>query len=88
MFDLRQWLKEGYLDAVGKRPDFWIILNATGWYRDGVLFEEDLAEIKAKIDEKNTPVEEISAESFADSVENTAEETELSNDESNTEVVK
>lgn len=91
MFSLREWLKEGYLDAVGKRPDFWIILNATGWYRDGVLLEEDLAEIKAKIDKKNTPVEEISAEnsensveSSAESVENTAEENELSSDESET----
>lgn len=33
--------------------------NAMGWYEKGVLLEEDLAEIQAKIDEKNTPVEEV-----------------------------
>ena len=30
----------------------------TGWYEKQVLTMEDLAEINAKIDEKNTPVEE------------------------------
>lgn len=39
--------------------DYQVILNATGWYEKGVLLEEDLAEIQAKIDEKNTPVEQV-----------------------------
>jgi len=58
MFSLREFIKKGLLDAVGKMADYQIILNATGWYEKEVLTMEDLAEINAKIDEKNTPVEE------------------------------
>ena len=58
MFSLREFIKKGLLDAVGKMADYKIILNATGWYEKQVLTMEDLAEINAKIDEKNTPVEE------------------------------
>ena len=58
MFSLREFIKKGLLDAVGKMADYQIILNATGWYEKQVLTMEDLAEINAKIDEKNTPVEE------------------------------
>jgi hypothetical protein len=59
MFSLRGFVMKGLLDAVGKMADYQVILNATGWYEKGVLLEEDLAEIQAKIDEKNTPVEEV-----------------------------
>lgn len=57
MFSLREFIKKGLLDAVGKMADYQTILNATGWYEKNVLTMEDLAEINAKIDEKNTPVE-------------------------------
>lgn len=57
MFDFREFIKKGLLDAVGHLMDYQIILNATGWYEKQVLTMEDLAEINAKIDEKNTPVE-------------------------------
>ena len=57
-FSLREFIKKGLLDAVGKMADYQIILNATGLYEKEVLTMEDLAEINAKIDEKNTPVEE------------------------------
>ena len=50
MFNLRDFIKRGLLDAVGKMADYQVILNATGWYEKGVLLEEDLAEISAKID--------------------------------------
>ena len=56
MFSLREFIKKGLLDAVGKMADYQIILNAGGWYNQNVLLQEDLAEIQAKIDEKNTPV--------------------------------
>jgi len=59
MFSLREFIKKGLLDAVGKMADYQIILNATGWYEKNVLTLEDLAEINAKIDEKNTPVEVV-----------------------------
>lgn len=57
MFILREFIKKGLLDAVGKMADYQIILNATGWYEKNVLTMEDLAEINDKIDEKNTPIE-------------------------------
>lgn len=56
MFSLREFIKKGLLDAVGKMADYQVILNATGWYEKGVLTMEDLEEINAKIDEKNNPI--------------------------------
>lgn len=56
MFDFRNFVKKGFLDAVGKRNDHWIILNAAGWHDKGVLLEEDLAEINAAIDAKNADI--------------------------------
>ena len=50
MFSLRDFIKRGFLNAVGKMADYQVILNATGWYEKGVLLEEDLAEINALID--------------------------------------
>jgi len=63
MFNLRQFILKGLLDAIGKMADYQVILNATGWYEKGVLTEEDLALINSKIDEKNAPVvEEVTEE--------------------------
>lgn len=59
MFSLRGFIMKGLLNAVGKLADYQVILNATGWYEKGVLLEEDLAEIQQKIDEKNTPMEDV-----------------------------
>lgn len=70
-FNLREYIKEGLLDAVGKMSDYQVILNSAGWLEKGVLLEEDLAEIKAKIAEKNT------AENTPSSVENSVESTEI-----------
>ena len=50
MFSLREYLKRGFLDAVGKMSDYQIILNSAGWMEKGVLTEDDLAEINAKIE--------------------------------------
>lgn len=58
MFSLRGFIMKGLLNAVGKMADYQVILNAMGWYEKGVLIEDDLAEIQAKIDEKNTPIEQ------------------------------
>ena len=58
-FSLREFIKKGFLDAVGKMADYQIRLNATGWYEKGVLLEEDLAEIDAKIEEQYPVQEEI-----------------------------
>ena len=53
MFSLRDFVKKGLLDAVGKMADYQVILNAAGWMEKGVLDESDLAEISAKIDKLN-----------------------------------
>jgi hypothetical protein len=50
MFSLRDFIKNGLLDAVGKMADYQVILNAAGWMEKGVLTEADLAEIQTKID--------------------------------------
>ena len=53
MFNLRDFIKKGLLDAVGNMADYQIILNASGWLEKGVLTEEDLAEIDEAITENN-----------------------------------
>ena len=50
MFSYREFLKKGFLDAVGRMADYQIRLNAGGYYEKGVLLEEDLAEIDAAIE--------------------------------------
>ena len=55
MFNLKDFIKKGLLDAVGKMADYQVILNAVGWMEKGVLDEADLAEISAKIEAKNQP---------------------------------
>lgn len=50
MFCLRDFIKSGFVKAVGSMADYQIILNAAGWLEKGVLTEADLAEIQAAID--------------------------------------
>ena len=50
MFSLREFVKKGFLDAVGKMADYQIILNAAGWHEKGVLTEDDLSEINKAIE--------------------------------------
>lgn len=61
MFSLKEFVKKGLLDAVGKLADYQVILNSVGWMEKGVLDEADLAEINAKIDGQYI-TEEIMAE--------------------------
>lgn len=90
MFNLRDFIKSGFIKAIGKMADYQIILNAAGWYDKGVLTEEDLAEIQAAIDEYNsktstepeTPAEEktldnveVDSSVITDEEENTTNET-------------
>lgn len=83
MFSLRNYVKKGLINAIGKQPDFWVILNSANWLEKGVLLEEDLIEINQLIDEKNIPVEEVQIEepiieeNSIDTTENTAEESEV-----------
>ena len=50
MFNLKDFIKKGLLDAVGKMADYQIILNAAGWHEKGVLLEDDLAQINTAIE--------------------------------------
>jgi len=52
MFSLREFIKKGLLDAVGKMNDYQVILNSAGWMDKGVLTEEDLAEINTAIEQQ------------------------------------
>ncbi len=45
MFSLRDFVKNGFLDAIGKMANYQISLNAAGWHEKGVLTEDDLSEI-------------------------------------------
>lgn len=58
MFSLNNFVKNGFLSAIGKMADYQIILNAAAWYEKGVLTEADLADIQAAIDAANAPVVE------------------------------
>lgn len=61
MFNYREFIKKGFLSAVGKMADYQIILNAAGWLEKGVLQEEDLAEIDAAIEAQYIVPEEPEA---------------------------
>ena len=50
MFSLKEFVKKGLLNAVGKMADYQVILNAAGWLEKGVLDEADLAEINVEIE--------------------------------------
>ena len=63
MFSLKNFIKKGLLDAVGKMADYQIILNAAGWHEKGVLDESDLAEIQSRIDANSADAELTEEES-------------------------
>ena len=50
MFSFKDFVKSGFLRAVGRMADYQIILNAAGWLEKGVLTEDDLAEIRTAIE--------------------------------------
>ena len=50
MFNLRDFIKKGLINAVGKMADYQVILNAVGWHEKGVLSEDDLSEINTAIE--------------------------------------
>ncbi len=67
MFSLKDFIKKGLLNAVGKMADYQIILNSAGWLEKGVLAEEDLADIQNAID----------AQYAGETTEEVADETEV-----------
>lgn len=57
MFNYREFLMQGFKNAVGRMADYKIIFNANGFYEKGVLTEDDLSELQALLEAKNTPTE-------------------------------
>ena len=64
-FNLREFIKKGLLDAVGKMADYQVVLNAAGWHEKGVLTVEDLEEINASI-EARKPKEVLIPDNMSD----------------------
>ena len=62
MFNYRNFLMQGFRNAVGKMQDYQVILNANGYYEKGVFTEEDLAELQELFNVKNAPQEETEAD--------------------------
>ncbi len=56
-FELGKFLKKGFIDAVGKKPTYKIVLDSAEWYKLGVLTEDDLAEINAMLEGGEEPTE-------------------------------
>lgn len=56
MFSLRNFIKDGFIKAIGNKPDYEIKLKSADWFAKGVLLEEDLAEIEAAIENRNAEV--------------------------------
>lgn len=66
MFNLREFIKKGLINAVGNMADYQVILNAAAWHEKGVLLEEDLYEINIAIEAQ-----------YPDETEETLEESEV-----------
>ncbi len=58
MFSLQNFIKDGFLKAIGNKPDYEIKLKSADWLAKGVLTEDDLAEIETAIESKNDVKEE------------------------------
>ena len=58
MFSLQNFVRDGFLKAIGNKADYEIKLKSADWLAKGVLTEEDLAEIEIAIESKNETVEE------------------------------
>lgn len=69
MFSLKQFIKSGFLAAVGRMADYQIILNAAGWLEKGVLDEADLMEIQAAIEAQYIVAEDPVAEEVGEPAE-------------------
>ena len=91
MFILKDYIKNGFLNAVGKMADYQIILNSVGWFEKGVLTEDDLAEIQSAIDAQYPQNEdEVITDETTDEIpkESTEENTEVVENEESTETIE
>lgn len=63
---LREFIKDGYLKAVGKMEDYKVILGASAYFDKGILKEDDLKEISEAINKQY----EDTSEEITGTVEN------------------
>ena len=63
---LREFIKDGYLKAVGKMEDYKIILGASAYFDKGILKEDNLKEISEAINKQY----EDTSEEITGTVEN------------------
>lgn len=74
---LREFIKAGYLKAVGKMEDYKVILGASAYFDKGILKEDDLKEISEAINkqyEKTTDEDNVeNADNSESLTENTDE---------------
>ncbi len=68
---LREFIKNGYLKAIGKMEDYKVILGASAYFDKGILKEEDLKEINEAINKQYEVPEELPEETIEDSSEET-----------------
>lgn len=61
MFNLREYIKTGFIKAIGSMADYQIILNSATYLEKGVLIENDLAEIETEIENYNKKLAEEQA---------------------------
>lgn len=54
MFNYREFLMQGFINAIGRLADYQVILNANGYFEKGVLEESDLETLQNLINEKNS----------------------------------
>ena len=92
MFILKDYIKKGFLEAIGKMGDYQIILNSAGWFEKGVLTEDDLAEIQMAIDAQYPQNEDevIADDTATDEIpnESTEENAEVVENEAPTETIE
>lgn len=75
---LREFIKDGYLKAIGKMEEYKIILGASAYFDRGILKEEDLKEINEAI---NKQYEETTDQTATNEEENVAVVTEVDSTE-------
>lgn len=82
MFSLREFIKNGLLNAIGKMADYQVILNAAAWLEKGVLTEEDLEEIENSLEaHKNRVIPKGAVEEPTEETEEPVEEVTKENKE-------
>ena len=84
MFSLRDYIKKGFLDAVGKMSNYQIILNSAGWMEKGVLTEADLTDINAAIEAHEAAQVPVLEEETTEETETISEENETLLEETET----